>query len=468
MQEQTSVVGLRQGGLYEARSTPLLCFTVMVGAWMFDFQADASGAGLSYQLVFLAVYLLGLIMYLITEQTKRPTPGLGVFGASLMLYLLVAILSGIAQGQDFYILLRQGLSVFLYGSATVVTARLLAQCEIHKIRKTLAGLCLGFAVSTFFIVLLGKGGIDLSTVRFEIIGGSTIAALGYLACAALFRLRLVETATLIVTLMLVFISITRTYFLVILAETAPIVMSLRRVLTFRFIMIAVFLAMVAGAYAGASSQLTDRWIDHFLNSRDSQGGDITWSTRTSETDYMLGAIVDGPARFLFGNGLAGKMYYIIPREAGGGENYDIGFGHEQHVSEVFDAGVLGAGPLLFVQFQQAFLALLVLVRLSFKRQEDRDELFLAAWGATIVIGFITTDFLSSTFDIRGASLWYGIGTGLLLGSRGLLSQSVVDPHDQPPAPSRADTRGMAADAQRVPPAVLRRWQALKQAKSNPQ
>jgi hypothetical protein len=121
--------------------------------------------------------------------------------------------------------------------------------------------------------------------------------------------------------------------------------------------------------------------------------------------------------FLLGNGLAAETEYWNPKSVGGGREYDIGFGHNQHLSMLFVAGFMGGGPILLIQFIQFFAAIQMLYRMAGRNQPWSDSMLLGAWGAASVIGYVVGGFLAPTFAGRGAAVWYGVGTGLMLGAQ---------------------------------------------------
>ena len=63
---------------------------------------------------------------------------------------------------------------------------------------------------------------------------------------------------------------------------------------------------------------------------------------------------------------------------------------------------------------QAFFFLKMATRY---RRNDENLIFLGMWGAVIILGMLAFNFFASSFGLRGFALWYGIGTGLLIGAR---------------------------------------------------
>lgn len=134
---------------------------------------------------------------------------------------------------------------------------------------------------------------------------------------------------------------------------------------------------------------------------------------------------------LFGNGLAAETSLIGRDALAAGilvgqreiHGHSIGYGHENHVSVVFVAGLLGGGALLFVQWMNGVQAIRLIRRLSADGAAYGDDATrIGAWGAVIVIGMITAGFFGGTLGDRATCLWYGIGTGMLYWIRGYTNQ----------------------------------------------
>lgn len=401
-------------------------YAVMVTAWLFDFRSEGEGQGLAIQTIFLAVYLFAFTLFLIAEASSqlriRWLPSLMTAGG---LYLTVGIASGLLYGQDIYPILRNSVSVFVYLSATYATATTVAKTDPTRLRQVLAVLCMGYAISTFLIFNATSGGIDVDKVRYQIIGASNMAALGYVVLLVMFRLSYLQLATLLINLAILLLSVTRTFLLSFIAQAMVVALEFRRLFTLRMIMLgALALCVVAGALSLGSGQVL-RWEDR-LGEETGAGTmrDETLNTRLSEWEFMSREWTASPGNFMFGSGFAAKTTYFYSREVGGYSESMVGFGHNQHLSMLFNGGFLGGFPLLALMWFNGLMAFRFL-RQTARRPDMRSDLvFLGAWGATMILGFLVADILSSTFGTRGPALWYGVGTGLLLGA-----QACFDPEN---------------------------------------
>lgn len=395
-----------------------ISFALLIGAWLFDFQSEGAGQGLALQGIFLSTYLFALIAFLLGDRARgRAMTGIGIFLPAGLLFLVVGILSGILHGQEFYPILRNAISVIVYVSATFATARAMVSIDLRALRKFLGIACLGYALSSLVIYNAMSGGIDLSVVRFQIVGTSSIAALAYISLSLLFRLSFVELVTLAANGLILLVSITRTYLFAFVAQALVPIMNFRRLFGGRMLLVGLAAIIVfIGLLTFGQGQL-DRWQDRVVSNDSNYSEYQTYYTRLSEWDYMYSSWTGSPREFLIGSGFAAETTYFYTSDAGGASEHMVGFGHNQYLSEVFTAGTVGGLPLLLVQLVQGFFALQLVHRLIRRPDLRSDAVFLSAWGALIVLGTLSANMFLNTYSQRGLALWYGIGTGLLMAAR---------------------------------------------------
>jgi hypothetical protein len=412
-------------------------FLLLLAAWLFDFQSGSQGEGAEVQAFFAAAYVFSSVMLWIGDRAiGQRVQGLFALMVCGGLYLAVGIASGLINGQDPYPILRNGMSVVIYLSAAYFTARVVLTSDPAKLRHVLSIFCFLYAIAAYFIFDRNAGGIDFEKVRFQIIGASAAGALGYVVLAPLFKLTRIELAAMAANLVILLISVTRSLLLAFGAQAAIFIGQIRRVFSPRLIALGVLGAFaLLGLLTYGQNQLI-RWSDRILGGGSSNFSEYqTVYTRLSEWEFMLRAWLQSFNHFLFGSGIAAKAYYYLPREAGGDSEFMVGFGHNQFFSIIFTAGLVGGLPLLLLQgahVLRAWRFLRMVIRMPRLRT---DAVFLGAWGATIILGHNATNLLASTFSGRGSSLWFGIGTGLLLGA-----QALFDPANAPRVAPRATPR----------------------------
>ena len=444
----------------------LAAFVVAVGAWMLDFHADKSSGGAeNIQAIFLALFAIAAVVFVLLDQSRRHRiRGMGLFLTSGALFLGIGLSSALLNGQQLNDIVSASVGTLLYLIASYMTCRIIVADEPARIRRALAVLCLAFVLSGLAVAQLTRGSIDFSSTRYEILSGATIPALGYIECMILFGVSLVEAGGLASGAILVVLSVTRTYLISALAQLSALLLGWRTLLLPRLPLVAAVGTVAVTAMVVFGGSELDRWSDRIFTQRTRSGEDYTYYTRKSEWDFMLGAFTQSNRTLLFGNGIAARTKWYNPREIGGGVALgSIGFGHGQHVSLLFIGGLIGGGLLLVMQFIQAIQSFQLLARLALRPRENSDLLFLAAWGATIILGAVTANIFSSILGNRPWALWYGIGTGLFLGARAryLQSQEPQGSNRISDESARREPSGRKAPLP-IPPAVARRRRTLAQ------
>ena len=433
-------------------------FGLLISSWMFDFRAS-SDSDLSFFLrIYLAIYAASFGLFVALDRDERyPIQGLFPFLGATALFLIVSFSTGLFNGQEVPAMLALATPSFIYMSSIYAAARVAATHDPKALRKLMAIVCIGYVVCGVLVQRLIGGEIDFATIRYQILTGATLPALGYLECLLLFGLITTEWVALAGGFVVVFLSVTRTYLIAALAQFAGLLPGANRLISPRLLALTLagLVFMVGLTEYGAFG--LDRWTDRLFNVKTNTGEDVTLYTRESEWNYMANAFLRGGRTMTVGNGLAAETVFYNPREIGGGSSGSVGFGHNQHLSILFTGGLVGGGLLLFMQFLQSIQSLQLIMRLSRMRERHSDTLFLAAWGAVIIIGVIVTTFFSSTLNNRGSSLWYGLGTGLFLGARARFLRERDLAQDVASSETAWATQS-AANA--PPPAVTRRRNRL--------
>ncbi|WP_225010220.1 hypothetical protein [Novosphingobium percolationis] len=443
----------------QSESRLLFFFGLLISAWMFDFRAAPGSAVAVLPQIYLGLYVVAFGLFFVLDRDERtPVPGLTQFLAAVALFLLVGLSTGLFKGQQIGAMLSIATPSLIYMSIAYATARAVLTLNSLALRKMLALLCIGYVIGGVAIQRLIGGTLDFETVRYQILSGATLPALGYLECLLLFGLMLTEWGALIGGVTVVFLSVTRTFLIAGAVQASSLLPGATRLVSPRLLllMLAAVIFVIGLSQYGAFG--LDRWTDRLFNIKTSSGEDVTLYTRESEWNYMASAFAQGGRTILFGNGLAAETVFYMPREIGGGSSRSIGFGHNEHLSILFIGGLVGGGLLLFMQFLQALQSFRLLARLARLREQHSDTLFLAAWGAVIIIGVLTTTFFSSTLNNRGWSLWYGVGTGLFLGAR---ARYLRDAGLTAVPAELAERTRKTADRGALPPAVAHRRSLLE-------
>ncbi|MCH7627692.1 hypothetical protein [Novosphingobium sp.] len=453
------IVAGREGlSAIRGNSTLLVVFGLLVASWIFDFRTSSDSSLSIFLRVYLGIYVAAFGLFLVFDRNEHHRiPGLVPFLGAVTLFLIVAFSTGLFSGQTLAQMFALATPALIYMSAAYATARAAMTQNPFALRRLLAVLCVGYVIAGVVVQRAIGGELDLATVRYQILTGATLPAIGYLECLLLFGLILSEWAALAAGFVVIFLSVTRTYLIAALAQFMGLLPGATRLISPRLLALTLAgLVFLAGLTEYGAFGL-DRWSERLFNVKTNTGEDVTLYTRESEWNFMGNAFLRGGRTIMVGNGLASETTFYFPREIGGGSSRSIGFGHNQHLSILFMSGLLGGGMLLFMQFLQGIQSLQLLMRLSRLRERHSNVLFLAAWGAVIIIGVIATTFFSSALNNRSASLWYGLGTGLFLGARARFLRERDMAQD---VASSATTWSTQSAANAPPPAVARRRNRL--------
>jgi len=414
-------------------------FATLIMICALDFKSESSGAAALFQGLIYLVYLISLAAILAVAVRYQIRVGsLCVLIIAILLFVTESSLVGLYANQVPYFIFTNWLGPFIYATAAIATFIVLqaARENLVSFLSIVRTSCLVFALVHFFVVLWVRGGIDLSVSRFEWLNAAVIPSLGLMAVAIVCRLRKSEILILMLQLTFTMISVTRTLLVVMAAQIAIVFVARPSLLTGRAPLRAILILCLSavtllGLDTLAGTGLTARWVDRMTVS-EKFGYDPTALTRNAETEYMLQAFTASTGSVLFGNGL-GAYTRLVGRDAiivGEAMGYgvvsfgDVGIGHENHVSILFVAGILGGGGLLLVQVLNSFQGIMLIRRLTDTATAyDNDLVRIGVWGAVIVIGVFTVGFLGGTINDRPMCLWYGVGTGMLYWARATAKSS---------------------------------------------
>jgi hypothetical protein len=411
-------------------------FAVCILVWAIDFKSATSGGGAAIQGVILVIYILAACFLSLSALRRGIGAGpLWVLVAAVMLFVVESSVVGLLHGQDFYAIFVNVIPSLIFASAGVITYMTLvtSQEDPASFVTMLRYSCLVFVVAHIAIIAATRGNIGLTTSRYEVLSGATIPALAIVAIGLLKRLSKLDIGLSSLNLIVCLVSVTRTLIVVLALQiTAIFAASPSRILkpsTLKgFSIFGASLLLVLALDLTAGTGLAARWFQRITVSR-TAGADPTSLTRSAEVKFMMSRFTDSADTIFFGNGLAaltslsGPDARLAAQLVGSGSVniHSVGFGHENYVSILFIAGLLGGGGLLFMQFLNGIQAFVFLRKLdSYDLTKQEAEIHIGAWGALIVIGALAVGFFGGTFGDRDLSVWYGVGTGMLYWARGIL------------------------------------------------
>ena len=409
----------------------LRIFTVCLLVWSLDYKSATSGGGAAIQGLILGVYLTGAFFLMISALLRGIGMGpVWVLIAAIVLFVVESSIVGVINGQDSYAIFVNTLPSLVLASATVITYMTLTSLNDapEAFLKMLRYACLVFVIVHLGIVVVTRGSISLSDSRFEVLSAATTPALAIIAIGFLKRLSRLDIAIFILNLFVSVISVTRTLLVVLALQIVAVIAARPRTVLQPVTIKAACgfgaaILLILTIDLGAGTGMADRWVERITVSKKA-GADPTSLTRKAEVSFMLSHFEMSSETLLFGNGLAAQTSLTGPdarlaAQLVGAQSvylHSSGFGHENYVSILFIAGVLGGGGLLFMLFWNGIQGFMFLRK--FKLTDLTDvEVHLGLWGALIVIGTLAVGFFGGTLGDRDLTVWYGIGTGMLYWAR---------------------------------------------------
>lgn len=411
-------------------------FVFSIAIWGFDYKAQTSGAAAAFQGLLLALYL-GCFVWTLVFAIKHGV-GVGPLWVLILVTLLFMIESsivGMINEQPTYNIEVTLLPVSMYLSASVLTYITLSLGKQHT-ETLLEGLRVACVASTLehLAVTYLTQGIDLSKTRYEVLSGANIPCIAVIAVGLAQRLSRMDLVVVLLNLAVSLLSVTRSLVIVLGVQVAMVIVARpstlfrRSTLRAAALFAAIVLVVVALDFA-AGTGLTARWTERLFLAH-KLGADPSALLRIAETKYMWDRFTTSPVTIVFGNGLA-AITSAIGREdvevamlvgRGSAVIHMIGIGHENYVSILYVAGLLGGGGLLVVQALNG-LQSLALIRKLTQRPSIHSEAaaHVGIWGGLTVAGMLTNGLLAGTFNARDECLWYGIGTGMFYWARELVA-----------------------------------------------
>jgi hypothetical protein len=427
----------------------LRILAVCILVWAVDFKSSTSGGGAAIQGVILVTYVLAACFLALSALRRGIGAGpLWLLVAAVAIFILESSVVGLSNGQDPYAIFVNVIPPLIFASAGVITYMTLVTTQKNPgaFVNMLRYACLIFVIAHIMIILVTRGKISLSESRYEVLSAATIPALAIIPIGLMKRLSRLDIGIFSLNLVVSLVSVTRTLIFVLVLQITTVFAArpstiLKPSTLKGFSVFGASLLLVLALDLAAGTGLATRWFQRITISQ-TAGADPTSLTRRAEVKFMLSRFTDSTDTLLFGNGLAALTSLTGPeaRQAAQmvGEAsvnlHSVGFGHENYVSILFIAGLLGGGGLLVIQFLNGIQAFALLRRFdSFDLSTQEAEAHIGAWGSLIVIGALAVGFFGGSLADRDLSVWYGIGTGMLYWARGILKAPAVHTN---PAPAR--------------------------------
>ena len=353
-------------------------------------------------------------------------------------FFLISVFSGLYWGNPTEAVLRAAPPLLLFTSGLLTVGALMASRLDPRLLwpTVLKASLFGVIIQVLVVQLLV--GINLETVRFEILTGAAPMISAFVVTALFFGGWKPWLAFMsILHLSLVMISLTRTHIVVFAAALGFFVAAAReralqasRLAVMFFGVVALAAAVLAIDAALPVSQV-GRWVDRMTVGEVAHYGyDITELSRVGEARHQIELLMDSPRGMIFGFGAASptgidaETKAVIATILGlkAAEWVGYGIGHNSYIGIFFICGLPAGAALLIMQLWVLTRAFLVTRMLSAREYRYRNRLLLSApvgYFAYMVYGS-----LAATLGARSTAMMFAIATGFTLWMYGLLENEI--------------------------------------------
>lgn len=380
----------------------------------FDFRRAEGDQGGVVVFIGVTVFVL-LILYAFLSKSLE----INFFSPSLPLVYFIsgAALVGLIHGQSVYSVLAMSMPLLLLVIASVATIVFFKDgISYKKIDIVFFGCC--FAALWKLLFGFYYYDLDVGTVRYQILSGATPIIFSYAVAAIVTEHRRYFYIALILSLGVVFVSVTRTYLIVFFAAFCAGIYTSGFGLNKIFkIALGAVVAVLLGYLV--APDLFDRWFLRLFEGGNEYGVDLTAATRMAEADYQVSLLLESFSSLFFGYGISAETYFsgvyaeIITIILGPNFVYTgHGYGHNLYLGMVYVGGLLfgGCAALWFVT---GCLLKIIKSRGLFYKLVNEEKRFMLVWGASSVFAYIVYGMFAAPFGDRSMSFFYGIVLGML-------------------------------------------------------
>ncbi|WP_083910381.1 O-antigen ligase family protein [Sphingomonas sp. LH128] len=394
----------------------LIIYAIMISSWILDFKSEGAGQGLAMQAIFSAFYITFAGSFTVINRSRSKGLSFIILALCTVIFLATAITTSIVYNADIYNTMRNVIPIVLYITAASASYSIVFEMKdnLRALRQCMATVALAYMISAFFVIYFSKG-VNFSTIRYEIIGGSIVFGVSYAVMMMRFKLIPIEIIMVFISVLIISLSVTRTWIAVAAVEFMLVlvfVVKMRPGFIVRIFMVGAVLAIGVATLQLSGVPVLDRWTQRIFSNQFSV--DPTSLSRERQNNSMLDSISQRP---FFGAGLSGESRFWLEKNLGGSNEISraYGFGHNQHLSMLFIGGIFGGLPLLLLQFWQSASAVIFMRKTRWYRESDL--VFFGVLSGLVICGTLAYGMLGGTFGDRELALWYGVGTGLFLATR---------------------------------------------------
>lgn len=402
----------------------LLMWLMLLPA-VIDYKPKGSQDWSTILYAFIFVISTGASLALMARYPIRVNRGALFAGFIALAFAVVTFVSGFVRGQEIIALVRALPPIILFSVGMFSAAALSnSPFPVEKIFDEIIGAAiLGLLVN--LILVASINGIDLDTIRYQVLtGGAPIVCANLIALMLFGGWRPWSTFGSFLYAGLVMISVTRTQVVVAAAlvlfafiiNTPKIIRS--RTLPVQIVAAFALVGALLIADAVLPSSPLERWTQRLFSAQGHHGYDITAVTRAGETAYQIAQLKDSVSGLMFGFGASAQNYFdganarIVALILGTKAAYwtETGVGHNNYVGTIYIGGIIFGGALLVLQIVSLVNSAKVMRALNGSHFDARRTSTIAAMSLG-VLAFMTFGFLGGTMGSRSACLMFGLAIG---------------------------------------------------------
>lgn len=421
---------MTRGQTSSTRKIIAVGFCLAIMPWSFDFKSKVSGQGILLQGSIALVSLIGFFLVLSSRAKISGKRAFSILFLACLLFGIDGLLVGLFRGQSTYELFVHVAPLILFCVSARATQVLLSSYRSTATFLLILKLCCILCMVVTVLLVFQNGDTDISTVRYEILGASVVAASAFLVVSLSTRFAFLDFVNALTVITVILISVTRTNLIVFVLQICSIATGIRGLLMARSVSIVIFAYFVAAGFIAmqiVNVDIANRWQDRLFQSEQHGGDDPTYLIRVGESKFMWEQILKDEASIFFGNGFASRTaisrieFELVSKIVGrkSAELESVGYGHNNHLSQLFIGGFVGGLPLLLLLGFDCFrsIGFIRASRLTLKdlnaKTESGQVFLIACWAMCTIIGNFGYGMFAGTFDSRGVSIWYGIATGAM-------------------------------------------------------
>jgi hypothetical protein len=414
-----------------SKSTKKILLIAMMFCSVFDFKRASDDQGAF--VVIMGLLTVGFSMALLITHKRLHRSSVRLV-APFILFLTSSVCVALMHDRAIYLTLTSALPLFLFITTILVTVEFSDTIEdLNFFMSTVVFFGLCTAVWKFFFSIY-YWELDLSHARTQILSGAITSLFSYSVTSIFVASRRLALWALFITVAIVLISVTRTYFLIFcmiifsLAFILPQKEAKKMILSFSRLLLLLPVALVSTYFF--LPVVFDRWYKR-LNAGENIGFDPTAYSRLAQASYQIEKLFDNIPGLLFGYGqgapssFGGRYAQALIAASGGDGNYPgVGYGHNLYLGCLYLSGIL-VGSLVVVHIFRLAWQGYCLVKRLYASNAAKSIIFASVWGLLSVCGTLTNAMFSGVFGDRITSLYFGISIGLVWAGKRAFNKSIV-------------------------------------------